>query len=186
MAIAGGADVIQFREKHGSARDMIETACRMKELCERAGVMFIVNDRVDVALASNADGVHLGQEDFPIPLARRLLGNERIIGGSAGNMEEAKKCIDEGADYIGFGPIFSTQSKDDAGPATGIATLRRLTGEIHCPVIAIGGINEKQIPGLIEAGAHGVAVISAVCCAEDPEKAARSLKGVLNNASKIG
>ena len=186
MAIAGGADAIQFRQKQGSTRELIETACQMKELCTRAGVIFIVNDRIDIAMASNADGVHLGQDDFPILLARRFLGYDRIIGGSAGNISEAIRCVDEGADYIGFGPVYQTQSKDDAGPATGIMIMRQLIKEIHCPVIAIGGMNERNVPEIIGAGAHGIAVISAVCCAEDPEKAACILKGALNHVSNIG
>lgn len=186
MAIAGGADAIQFRQKQGSTRELIETACRMKDLCAGAGVIFIVNDRVDIAIASNADGVHLGQDDFPIPLAKRLLGNDRIIGGSAGNIKEAMKCLDEGVDYIGLGPVYPTRSKDDAGPATGIMLMRQLVKDIHCPVIAIGGMNEKNVSEIIRAGAHGIAVISAVCCAEDPEKAARILKGALNHVSDIG
>jgi thiamine-phosphate pyrophosphorylase len=182
MAIAGGADAIQFRQKQGSTREMIETACRMKELCARAGVIFIINDRVDIAIASNADGVHLGQDDFIIPIARRLLGAGRIIGGSAGNINEAMKCVKEGADYIGFGPVCPTRSKDDAGPATGIIIIRQLIKEISIPVIAIGGVNSGNVSEIIGAGAHGIAVISAVCCMENPGEATRNLKEALERA----
>jgi thiamine-phosphate pyrophosphorylase len=182
MAIAGGADAIQFRQKQGSTREMIETACRMKELCARAGVIFIINDRVDIAIASDADGVHLGQDDFMIPLARRLLGDGRIIGGSAGNINEAMKCVKEGADYIGFGPVYPTRSKDDAGPATGIMIIRQMIKEISIPVIAIGGVNSGNVSEIIGAGAHGIAVISAVCCMENPGEAARNLKEELGRA----
>jgi thiamine-phosphate diphosphorylase len=118
LAIAGGADTIQFRQKDGATREMIRVAEQMQALCKRAGVTFIINDRVDVAIASHADGVHLGQDDFPIPLARKLLGEEAIIGGSAGNLEEARKCLGEGADYIGFGPVYPTTSKD--APVSGL------------------------------------------------------------------
>jgi thiamine-phosphate pyrophosphorylase len=183
MAIAGGADAIQFRQKDGSTRELIETARAMKALCARAGVAFIVNDRIDVAIASDADGVHLGQDDFPIALARRLLGDDRIIGGSAGNIEEALMCTADGADYIGFGPVFPTMSKDDAGPATGIEAIENLLKVVSLPVIAIGGINRENIPDVINAGAHGIAVISAVCCSEDPAKSAQILKEALEHGA---
>lgn len=186
MAVAGGADTIQFRQKQGSTREMIEIACNMKELCAKAGVAFIVNDRLDIAIASDADGVHLGQDDFPMPLARRLLGHDKIIGGSAGDIKEAMKCVEEGVDYIGFGPVYTTLSKEDAGPATGIEMMKSLLKEISLPVIAIGGVNSGNVPSIIGAGAHGIAVISAVCCSEDPIQAARILKGALDHGSNIG
>ncbi|MFH1489082.1 MAG: thiamine phosphate synthase [Pseudomonadota bacterium] len=174
-AIAGGADTIQFRQKVGSTRDLIDSASRMSRICKDAGVTFIVNDRLDIAMASKADGVHLGQDDFPIPFARRLLGRDMIIGGSAATIEEAGICLSEGADYVGFGPVFPTGSKNDAGPVSGILVLRQVVKTIPLPVVAIGGIDEKNIPAVLRAGAWGIAVISAVCCQEDPEKAARSL-----------
>jgi len=179
LAIAGGADTIQFREKGQETREMIRVAEEMRALCKRAGVTFIVNDRVDVAIACHADGVHLGQNDFPIPLARKLLGEEAIIGGSAGNMEEARKCLSEGADYIGFGPVYFTTSKEDAGPAGGIELLRRAAAEISLPIVAIGGITWENMQPVIQAGVHGIAVISAVCCQEDPAEASRCLRRLL-------
>ncbi len=175
MAIAGGADTVQFRQKEGTTRKMIETARDMKNLCASAGVVFIVNDRLDVALASDADGVHLGQEDFPIPLAREVLGENKIFGGSAVTMEEAQKCLEEGADYVGFGPVYPTASKADAGPVTGLDLMKEVVNKVRLPLIAIGGVNRENTPELIRAGAHGIAVISAVCCRKDPEKATREL-----------
>ena len=175
MAIQGGADTIQFRQKSGATREMIKICREMKRLCEDADVAFIVNDRVDVAIASNADGVHLGQDDFPIPLARKLLGETRIIGGSAVTLEEAQECFSEGADYIGFGPVYPTTSKDDAGPVTGIKLLNEVVDAISIPIIAIGGITVENTPEVIRAGAQGIAVISAVCCQENPEQATREL-----------
>ncbi len=175
MAIKGGADTIQFRQKTGATRKMIEICREMKRLCEDADVTFIVNDRVDVAIACEADGVHLGQEDFPIPLARKLLGENRIIGGSAVTLEEAQECFSEGADYIGFGPVYPTTSKDDAGPVTGIALLEEVVKTVPVPIIAIGGVTVENTPEVIRAGAQGIAVISAVCCQENPEQAAREL-----------
>ena len=175
QAIAGGADTIQFRHKQGSTREMIQIATEMKRLCAKKGVIFIVNDRIDIAIASGADGAHLGQDDFPIPLARELLGDNRIIGGSAATMEEAEKCLSAGADYVGFGPVYPTGSKDDAGPVSGIDTLRKIVETIPIPIIAIGGIDEENTPEIIQAGAHGIAVISAVCCKENPEEATKGL-----------
>ena len=182
LAIAGGADTIQLRQKGGATRQMIRVAEQMQALCKRAGVAFIVNDRVDVAIASRADGVHLGQDDFPIALARKLLGEEAIIGGSASNMEEARQCLREGADYIGFGPVYSTTSKKDAGEAGGLGLLEQIVEEIPLPVIAIGGIAAGNTPLVIETGVHGIAVISAVCCQNDPMEAAKCLRCLLEGA----
>ena len=184
MAIAGGADIIQFRSKSGSTREMINAATQMKILCSRAGVPLIINDRVDIALAVGADGVHLGQDDFPIPVARKLLGPDAIIGGSAGDMEEAEKCLAEGADYIGVGPVYDTKSKTDAGEAMGIENLRIIAEKIPLPIIAIGGITVSDMDELLNAGAHGVAVISSVCLSDDPEAAARRFRDTLDNYGK--
>jgi thiamine-phosphate pyrophosphorylase len=179
LAIAGGADTIQFRQKGGATREMIRVAEQMRALCKRTGVIFVVNDRVDVAIASHADGVHLGQDDFPIPLARKLLGGEAIIGGSAGSMEQARDCLLEGADYIGFGPTYPTTSKEDAGPASGLGLLKQIVEAIPLPIIAIGGISRDNLPLVIQTGVHGIAVISAVCCQDDPTEAAKCLRDLL-------
>lgn len=186
LALTGGADTIQLRQKTGSTREMIEIAQQMKRLCGDSGVVFIVNDRVDVALASGADGVHLGQDDFPIALARELLGEESIIGGSAGSVEEARKCLSEGADYVGFGPVYPTTSKEDAGPASGLGLLREVVQTIPLPVIAIGGVTEENTHDVMAAGAHGIAVISAVCCQEYPEQATSALSQVIWGESSGG
>jgi len=179
LAIAGGADTIQFRQKTGETIRMIRIAEQIQALCKKAGVSFIINDRVDVAIASHADGVHLGQDDFPIPLARKLLGEGAIIGGSAGNAEEARKCFLEGADYIGFGPVYATSSKEDAGPTSGLDLLRQVVEKIPLPIIAIGGINKYNTLLVRETGAYGIAVISAVCCEKDPGEATRCLRRLL-------
>jgi thiamine-phosphate pyrophosphorylase len=179
LAISGGADTIQFRQKEGSTRQMIRVAEQIQDVCKRAGVTFIINDRVDVAIASHADGVHLGQDDFPIPLARKLLGEEAIIGGSAGSLAEARKCLLEGADYVGFGPVYPTTSKEDAGPAAGLDLLKEIVDTIALPIIAIGGITADNVLPVIKTGAHGFAVISAVCCQIDPAEAARCLRRYL-------
>lgn len=181
MAISGGADTIQFRQKEGSTRKMIESARAIKHLCTNVGIIFIVNDRLDVAIASESDGVHLGQDDFPIPLARGILGDNKIIGGSAVRLEEAQKCLEEGADYIGFGPVYPTTSKADAGPVTGLDLMKEVIDKVPLPLIAIGGVNDKNTPEVMRAGAYGIAVISAVCCQQNPEQAVRELVQALKD-----
>lgn len=182
LGIAGGADTIQLREKRGSTRSMIEVAKRMGAVCTQAKVPLIVNDRIDVALAADADGVHLGQSDFPIPLARELLGKDKLIGGSAATLEEARICFAEGADYIGFGPVYVTGSKADAGPVSGAEGLKRVVETIPLPIIAIGGITVENVFEVMRAGAYGIAVISAVCCQLDPQGATTALREALERS----
>jgi len=173
MAVAGGADTVQFRQKEGSTRELIELAIAMKEVC--AGVPLVVNDRVDVALAAEADGVHLGQNDFPIAKARELLGNDCIIGGTAKTLEQAQQCIANGADYLGYGPIYATGSKTDAGVVKGVNGLHDFVNAVDIPIIAIGGIELETADDVMRAGAYGIAVISAVCSQDDPTEATRAL-----------
>jgi thiamine-phosphate pyrophosphorylase len=179
-AIRGGADAIQFRQKTGTALEMIRAAKRVRVVCRRAGVPLIVNDRVDVAIAADADGVHIGRDDFPIRLARQLLGPHRIIGGSAGSIEEARAGYEEGADYLGCGPIHATATKPDAGPAAGVDLVSAIARVVPLPLIAIGGVTEADVDTLLGAGAHGIAVISAVCAAADPEEATRALRRAID------
>jgi len=180
MAIDGGTDTIQFRQKSGSTREMIETARKLKGMCAEAGVPFIVNDRIDVAIASKADGVHLGQDDFPIALARKLMGEDVIIGGSAVSLEDVQRCFAEGADYVGFGPVYPTSSKPDASSPTGIELMKKAVAAVPLPIIAIGGINAENTHEVTRSGAYGIAVISAVCCQADPKKATQMLSQALN------
>ncbi len=180
LAVAGGADAIQFRQKSGATKEMIGIAARIWSLCQKAGAACLVNDRVDVAIAARADGVHLGQEDFPIPLARDLLGKEAILGGSAGTLRQAETCLNEGADYIGFGPVFPTGSKEDAGPASGLDLLKKVVQEIPLPIVAIGGISRENLPQVMQTGVHGIAVISAVCCQGDPASATSALRAIMD------
>ena len=161
---------------------MIANSRRIKRLCAEAGVSFIVNDRLDVAIAAEADGVHLGQDDFPAPLARRLFGKDKIIGGSAAILDEALKCYEDGVDYVGFGPIFTTSSKEDAGPVSGIEKLKEVVKAIPVPIIAIGGITPENTPDVLEAGAAGIAVISTVCSAPNPEAATQQLLQALQRS----
>mmetsp|Transcript_51887 Transcript_51887/g.86228 ORF Transcript_51887/g.86228 Transcript_51887/m.86228 type:complete len:178 (-) Transcript_51887:55-588(-) len=154
---------------------MIEMAKRLKLLARQYEVPLIINDRVDVALAVEADGVHVGQDDMPPDIARKLIGKKMLLGVSVGSLQEgldAQKC---GADYVGAGPIFSTSTKSDAGPATGLSLISDLAAELDIPVIAIGGLNKSRVQSVIEAGAAGVAIVSAIIGADDPRSAALSI-----------
>jgi thiamine-phosphate pyrophosphorylase len=175
-AIAGGADTIQLREKRKGAGELVEIAGAVRRVCREADVPFIVNDRVDVALAVDADGVHLGRNDLPIAVARRLLGPGKIIGGTASRIEEAIEAQEEGADYVGFGHIYATKSKQKHGDPKGPAALRPVCSALRIPVVAIGGIEENNLGAVLEAGAWGIAVIASVCAAPDPARAASILR----------
>src|SRR5437588_9647528 len=181
-ALDGGATVIQLRDKLASTRLLIEEGLALRALTRERGALLIVNDRVDVALAVEADGAHVGQEDMPARLARRLLGPKHILGVSAANIEEADEAVAGGADYLGVGPIFPSPGKADAGPATGINLLTELAERYTIPLIAIGGITAENAAEVIRAGACGVAVITAVVYAEDITAATRQLRLAVDTA----
>jgi thiamine-phosphate pyrophosphorylase len=184
LAIDGGADTIQFRQKEGSSLEMYNNAEAMMKICREAGITMIVNDRLDVALAVDADGVHLGQSDIPLPVARKLLGNEKLIGGSAVNFDELQRVNDEGADYVGYGPVFGTISKADPGDPKGISYMKTVAERSSIPVIAIGGIKLQHIQDLLSTGIHGIAVISAICCETDPTAATKAFIKAIGNARR--
>ena len=175
MALEGGAGMVQLRRKTASGRQLFEWAVRIQELCREHQALFIVNDRVDIALAMQADGVHLGQQDMPASVARTLLDPEAIIGVSVSCAEEAVKAAADGASYIGVGHIFPTYSKDKPSPPLGTAAIKPIRNVAQLPVIAIGGIELKNAAEVIRAGASGIAVISAVSESDDPAAAAREL-----------
>ena len=175
LAIRGGADTVQFRQKHGTTRELVATAQMMQKVCEAHKVPLIVNDRADIALAVGAAGVHFGQDDMRVSIGRQVLPTEAIIGASARTEEKVLEAITEGADYIGFGPIYGTTSKPDAERAKGLERLRRMCDLAACPVIAIGGIGVETAGDVIRAGAHGIAVISAVCAHPEPDVATQDL-----------
>lgn len=175
MAIAGGADTLQFRQKDGSARELVESAQGVQAVCSAHGVPLIVNDRADIALAVGAAGAHFGQDDLPVAIGRRILPPEMVIGASARTEEKILEAISAGADYIGFGPIYQTSSKPDAELPKGLKALQRMCDITQCPVIAIGGITAETAYEVIRAGAYGIAVISAVCAQPDPVVATRRL-----------
>lgn len=175
-AIGGGATVVQLREKSTSTREMIELGRALHAATQAAGVPLIVNDRVDVALAIEAEGVHVGVDDMPVPLARRLLGPGRLLGYSPNTLEGARQGQREGADYLGIGDLFGTPTKPDAGVPIGLEGLAAVVDAVSIPVVAIGGITAENAAAAVRAGAAGVAVISAVAGAEDPGAAARRLR----------
>jgi thiamine-phosphate pyrophosphorylase len=179
MMIDGGADFVQYRDKQATTKQMIETARDIAALCAASDTKLIINDRVDVAIAADADGVHLGQDDFPIPLARHLLGPDRVVGASVDTVDEAREAWQQGADYVGFGPIYPTGTKADAGPVVGINKLPALTPKFPIPLVAIGGLNKENVEDVLRAGVHGVAVLAGICKAEDPQQATRDIRDVI-------
>jgi thiamine-phosphate pyrophosphorylase len=184
-AIRGGATVVQFREKSATTREMIALGQALHEMTMPAGVPLIVNDRLDVALAIGAEGVHVGVDDMPVAVARRLMGPDRLVGYSPDTVEAALRGQQQGADYLGIGDVFGTPSKPDAGEPIGLGGLAAVVDAVSIPVVAIGGITVENAPAVARTGAAGVAVISAVIGAEDPEGAVRRLKGSVSGGRHI-
>ena len=181
-AVEGGADVIQLRDKHLSGRDLFTAAAAIREITLDAGALFIVNDRLDVALAAGADGVHLGADDLPVRCARRIAPPGFIVGVSVDSVDSAIRAEAAGADYVALSPTFPTTSKDDAGPGHGPATLSAIRSRVSVPVVAIGGINRENVDRVIAAGADGVAVISAVIGEPDIAAAAWDMRALITAA----
>jgi len=182
-AIKGGVTVVQLREKDLSTREFYELGIRAKELLP-PDVPLLIDDRLDLALAIGTDGLHLGQRDLPVEIARKLLGPPAIIGLSVENLSQLQAAKQLPVDYLAISPVFSTPIKTDTGPAWGLDGLRTAR-ELTClPLVAIGGINENNAASVIQAGADGVAVVSAICAAPDPEEAARRLKNIILEARK--
>lgn len=185
LATVGGADTIQFRHKFGGIRHILVQALQTAEVCRELKTTLLIDDRLDVMLACGADGVHLGQTDFPIKYARSVLAREAIIGGSATTLREALRCREDGADYIGFGPVFATASKRSPASVKGLEGLAAVCEAVDVPVIAIGGITSERVNAVFQAGAHGVAVMAAVTSAEDPEAAARAIRHSIDAAISV-
>jgi len=179
LAIAGGVDVIQFRDKKMAANEAYKIANTIAQLCKKANIPFIVNDRVDLALAVDADGVHLGQNDLPLKEARQLMGSNKIVGGTASTLEEAKQVQQNGADYLGFGHIYETKTKKKDYAPRGVQMLREVCRNLDIPVIAIGGINAENAGEVMQQGAAGFAVTSAICAADNPQEATQILRKFL-------
>lgn len=176
QAVRGGVTVVQLREKDFPTRDFIELARRLMRRLEPFSVPLIINDRIDVALAAGAQGVHVGQSDMLYADARRLMGPDALIGVSVETPEQAREAEDWDVDCLGVSPIFSTPTKTDTGQPWGLDGLRALRASSRHKLVAIGGIHPQNAADIVSAGADGIAVVSAICSADDPEKAARELR----------
>ncbi|WP_276249463.1 thiamine phosphate synthase [Haloarcula rara] len=177
-AIDGGVGVVQLREKERTVRERYEMGREIRELCREAGVTFVVNDRVDLAAVLDADGVHLGDDDLPVRAARRLLGAEAVIGRSVSTVDAAEAAEEAGADYLGVGTVYRTQSKDDIPEAehgVGPERVAEIAEAVDIPIVGIGGITAENADAVAAAGADGVAVITAITRADDPEAATAAL-----------
>ena len=181
-AVAGGADAVQLREKAKTAGEVFALARAIRAVTAESGTIFIVNDRLDIALAAGADGVHLGQDDLPVAAARRIAPSPFLIGASVGSAGGAVRAERDGADYVAVSPVFATGSKADAGTGHGLAAVAAVRRAVRIPVVGIGGIGFANAADVIRAGADGCAVISAVLAEPDVATATRSLRGVIVRA----
>ena len=179
-AILGGVTVVQIREKTADTLDFYNLAVKVKEITPKYDVDLIINDRVDVALAIDADGVHVGQSDMPCDITRKLIGEDKILGVSAATIEEAKKAENDGADYIGTGAVFPTSTKDDA-PSITKQDLIDIVKSINIPVVAIGGITLENASELKDTGIAGLSLVSAIMGADNPKKASEKLLNIFNS-----
>lgn len=180
LALLGGADVVQYREKRPrSLEEHLRIVKAIVRDARGAGASVIVNDHPHVAVAAEADGVHLGRGDMEPEAARRVVGSARLIGGTANSYEQALRVAARGVDYLGVGPVYGTVSKTRPAPRMGLETLHRICRAVACPVVAVGGIGADRVREVLEAGVHGVAVLSAVALNRDPERATRDLRSAM-------
>ncbi|MRR18361.1 MAG: thiamine phosphate synthase [Deltaproteobacteria bacterium] len=182
QAVQGGAALVQLREKELSTRDFVEEALAIKKMLIPHGVPLIINDRIDVALASGADGVHIGQEDMPYATARRLMGKKAIIGLSVETWEDVEVSEKLDVDYIGVSPVFATPTKTDTKEPWGLEGLRKIKAASRHPLVAIGGIHIGNARAVIDAGADCLAVVSAICSADDPAGATRKMLDMMRQS----
>ena len=178
-AIKGGTTIVQIREKNCSSLDFYQVAMQVKEVTSKYNVPLIINDRLDIALAIKADGLHIGQEDLPLTVARKIVGDDMIIGVSASTLEEAMIAQEQGADYVGIGSVYPTSTKLDA-KYLALDELRRIREAVKIPIVGIGGINEKNVSELMETDIDGVAIVSAILGKEDIKSAAEHLSMLVN------
>jgi len=183
-AVEGGVTCVQLREKECSTREFIEQALVVRDFLKDRGVPLIINDRVDVALAVAADGVHLGQTDMPLTSAQKIVGDSMIIGISAESLADAVEAERNGADYLGVSPIYATPTKIDTAAPLGLEGLRAIREAVKLPLVAIGGLNRDNAAAVIRSGGDGVAVVSAIVAAGNPADAARRLKQIIEEARK--
>lgn len=181
LAVKGGASVVQLREKDITSREFYETALRVHEVTKAAGIPLIINDRLDICMAVDAEGVHLGQKDIPCAEARKILGSEKLIGVSAARVDEAIKAQADGADYLGVGAVFATSTKTNTRPVTP-EIIRSIRAAVDIPFVIIGGINSRNIAQLSGLGFNGAAVVSAVAASDDITAAAREMRTAIESA----
>lgn len=179
-ALRGGVDFVQVREKTGSARNLYETILEILPHALKVGAGMLVNDRVDVALATGAEGVHLAAKSLPPRVARELIG-DRLLGISVHSLAEAREAVDGGADYVTFGHVYPTSSKRGL-PPRGLIELAKIVESVDAPVLAVGGIDSSNVLEVLKTGVSGISVISTILAAPDPEKAARELRGILDDS----
>ena len=185
-AVAGGVSCVQLREKNCSTAEFIREALEIRDFLGSRGIPLIINDRLDVALAVAADGVHLGQTDMPYQMARDIAGADFLIGISAESLEDAIEAAGQGADYLGVSPIYETPTKTDTAPALGLSGLRAIREAVDIPLVGIGGLNRDNAASVIASGADGVAVVSAIVSADDPQSAARQLRDEIDRGKNHG
>ena len=183
-AVKGGVTMVQLREKEASTLDFYNLAMRLKDILKPYHVPLIINDRLDIALACDAGGLHIGQNDMPYEVARKLLGKDKIIGLSVENLQDAKVANDLDIDYIGISPVFSTPTKTDTASALGLEGIQKITEISKHPSVGIGGINLSNVQDIIHAGADGISVVSAIMSAENPQDAAHQLKEIVIKSKK--
>ncbi|MFO1184372.1 MAG: thiamine phosphate synthase [Bauldia sp.] len=183
-AVAGGATLVQLRDREATTRDLVAAARELKALLAPLGIPLIVNDRVDVALAADADGVHVGQSDMAVADARRLIGEGRILGLSITAPADLDGADLSGVDYLGVGPIYATATKGDAALPMGLAGLRAVAARTRLPIVAIGGLDAGNAADVVRAGAAGVAVVSAIAAAPDPRAAAAAIRAAVEAARR--
>lgn len=174
LAVAGGCGVVQLRENEISSAEFYRLAVNTKKITDEAGAALIINDRVDIALAADADGVHVGQSDLPAAVVRRLIGPDKLLGVSVATLEQAKQAAADGADYLGVGAMYATQTKTDADIVT-MEELRRIRAAVDIPIVVIGGINKNTLGNFKGMGIDGLAVVSAVVAQADITAAAKEL-----------
>ncbi len=178
-AIAGGADTVQFRQKTGPVRARLYEAERTAAVCRDAGVPLLIDDDLALALAVGAAGVHLGQLDLPVAVARRVLGSDAVIGATVTNPAQAREAEAAGASYLGFGPVFPTRSKRNPVSVKGLGGLRAVCEAVSIPVVGIAGMTPERVPSVLDAGAHGVAVMTTVTTADDPKAASAAFRSAI-------
>jgi thiamine-phosphate pyrophosphorylase len=181
-AVKGGVSMVQLREKDTPTKEFYHLACSLMKLLKPYNIPLIINDRLDIAIASNADGLHIGQSDMPYSIVRKILGKDKIIGLSVETIEQAREANNLDVDYIGLSPVFSTDSKKDINTPLELEGIKEIASFTKHPTVAIGGINKANTADIIKNGANGIAVISAIVSQEDPRKAAEELKSIIQEA----